>query len=62
MRAASQCCVSAFHQEASNTHVHREERAAVWLDQRPFLTFFPLNEEHELRVHLLRDSKHGLAI
>lgn len=59
MGAASQDCISAFHRQTSYRHTHIEERAALRLDQRPFLTFFPLQKEHKLRFRLLRDCKSG---
>ncbi len=62
MGTASQCSVAAFYRQASDSYSHIEERAAVRLDQGPFLAFFPLEKEHVLRFHLPRDSKSSLAI
>src|SRR5918995_1134986 len=44
MGAASEDCLSSFHHQASNSHAHMKERAAVRLNQRPFLTFLPFHE------------------
>ena len=62
MGVALECRVSALHRQASNIHTHREERTAMWLDQRPLLAVFPIKKEHKVRVHLFRDRKSNLAI
>ena len=62
MGAASEDCLSSFHHQASNSHAHMKERAALRLNQRPFLTFLPFHEYDEIGLHLFGDSQCRLPV
>ena len=62
MGAASESCISGFHQQASDSHVHMKERAALRLNQRPFLTFLVFHKYYEIGLHLFGDSKCRLPV
>jgi hypothetical protein len=62
MGAASEGCISGFHHHASDSDAHIKARAALRLNQRPFLTFFAVHKYDEIGLHLLGDSKCRLAV
>jgi len=51
-----------FYQKASHIHSDVEERAAVRLNQCPFLQFFPIQNEHKFCILLCRGCERRLAI
>lgn len=62
MGAASEGCISGFHHKASDSDAHMKTRAALRLNQRPFLTFFAIDKYDEIGLHLVGDSKCRLAV
>jgi hypothetical protein len=61
MGAASEDGLSTFHQQALNSYAHMKERAALRLNQRPFLTFLPFHEYDEIGLHLFGNSQCRLS-